>query len=222
MDMSEQEQKGKTYCYATVGALTERGGRVTTGSMVSIGGLGIARVGDVVTYAGGSEAVVTDGAGAARVIGNRPAALVGSSLSNGDRIIETPWQSLRMTLFVPDGKVIPGLFDAAWTPPSRGPDHRFVVRGSTTARGGVLTHATSDWEVPGTDRKAARIGDCVEYQDGSRARVVTGVGMRGNEQLAFAVVGSLLENGDVITDSPHRTPCLSMEFVPVDERGAAA
>jgi hypothetical protein len=50
--------------------------------------------------------------------------------------------------------VIPGLFDAAWTPPSRGPDHRFVVRGSTTARGGVLTHATSDWEVPGTDRKA--------------------------------------------------------------------
>jgi uncharacterized Zn-binding protein involved in type VI secretion len=221
MDMSEQEQKGKTYCYATVGALTERGGRVTTGSMVSIGGLAVARVGDVVTYAGGSEAVIADGAGAARVIGNRPAALVGSSLSNGDRIIETLWQGLGMTLFVPDGKVIPGLFDADWTPPPRGPDYRFVVPGSTTARGGVLTQATSDWEVPGTYRSAARIGDCVEYQDGSRARVVTGVGMRGNEQLAFAVVGSMLENGDVITDSPHRTPCLSTEFVRVGEHGAA-
>jgi hypothetical protein len=54
--MSEQERKGKTYFYATVGALTERRGRVTTGSTISIGGRAIACVGNVVTYACGSEA----------------------------------------------------------------------------------------------------------------------------------------------------------------------
>jgi len=51
-----------TYPYATIGSLTARGGRVTlvTGG-ATVAGLGLARVGDVVTYPDGSEAVIVDG-----------------------------------------------------------------------------------------------------------------------------------------------------------------
>ncbi|CAB3752518.1 hypothetical protein [Paraburkholderia humisilvae] len=33
--------------------------------------------------------------------------------------------------------------------------------------------------------------------------------------------GSVLDNGDVITDGPHREPRTSTIFVPVDEHGVA-
>ena len=219
--MSEQERKGTLYRFATVGALTERGGRVTGGDKATICGLPIARVGDVVTYADGSEAVIVDGAGYAAVLGNRAAALVGSHLSNGDRIIETPWGHLKTGVFIADDEPVPGLFDANWTPPPRKPLDRFAVRGATTARGGIVREVSTTWEVEGTHRKAAGIGDIVEYQDGSRARIITGIGMPGKEQNRYAVVGSLLDNGDVITDSPHRDPQVSTIFVPIDERGVA-
>lgn len=69
-------------------------------------------------------------------------------------------------------------------------------------------------------RRAARIGDFIEYADGTRARIITGIGMPGNTDMGFAVVGSLLDNGDVINDSPHRDVRTSTIFVPVDEHGA--
>lgn len=74
------------HLFATIGSLTERGGRITkaTGRQ-AIAGLPVARVGDVVTYEDGSD----DGAGFAAVSGDKPIALVGSRLSNGDRIIES-------------------------------------------------------------------------------------------------------------------------------------
>jgi uncharacterized Zn-binding protein involved in type VI secretion len=79
-----------THLFATVGSLTKRGGRVTKAtSSMSIAGLTMARVGDVVTYEDGSQAVIIDGAGSAMVSSNRPVALVGSHLSNGDRIAES-------------------------------------------------------------------------------------------------------------------------------------
>ncbi|WP_322028453.1 PAAR domain-containing protein [Paraburkholderia sp. J76] len=219
--MSEQERKGTHYRFATIAALTERGGRISTASKMKLCGLGIARVGDVVTYPGGSQAVIVDGAGYAATIDNRAAALVGSHLSNGDRIIETPWGHLAKGLFIEDGTEVPGLFDASWTPPQREPLARFAVFGATTARGGMVREVSSDWEVDDTYRKAASIGDFVEYEDGTRARIITGVGMVGNERCRYAVIGSLLDNGDMITDSPHREPRTSTVFVPIDEHGVA-
>jgi len=219
--MSERERKGTLHRFATVGALTERGGRVSTGYGSKICGLPMARVGDTVTYSDGSEAVIIDGAGYAAVLGDRPAALVGSNLSNGDRIIETPWGHLEMGVFIADDETVPGLFDANWTPPPRKPLDRFAVCGATTARGGVVREVSSVWQVEGTYRNAAGIGDYVEYEDGSRARIITGIGIPGNERTRYAVVGSLLDNGDVITDSPHREPLTSTIFVPIDEHGVA-
>lgn len=216
--MSEQEErKGTKYPFATIGARTERGGCVTSGSGMSIGGLPVACVGDIVTYDDGSEAVIMDGAGYAAVISGNPAALVGSSISNGDRIISTIWTD--RGIFVEEGKTIEGVFDPDWTPPPREPSPRFAVQGAMTPRGGVLRQATSTREVDDTHKKAARIGDFIEYADGTRARIITGIGMPGNPQMAFAVIGSLLDNGDVINDSPHRDVRTSTIFVPVDAHG---
>jgi len=53
--------------------------------------------------------------------------------------------------------------------------------------------------------KAAVLEDLVHYPDGSTAKIVSGLGLadqREFEPLAF--VGSELDNGDVITDSPER------------------
>ncbi|WP_322043983.1 PAAR domain-containing protein [Paraburkholderia sp. J67] len=83
----QQKRKCKMYAFATIGARTARGECVTTGSRSAYCGLAIARVGDVVTYRDGSETVIMDGAWFAMTINNRPVALVGSSLSNGDSII---------------------------------------------------------------------------------------------------------------------------------------
>ncbi|MFM0078520.1 hypothetical protein P0D72_06465 [Paraburkholderia sediminicola] len=62
--MKDKQSKEIKYLFATMGSLTERGGRVTTATGGgSYCGLGLACVGDVVTYADGSEAAIMDGAG---------------------------------------------------------------------------------------------------------------------------------------------------------------
>lgn len=53
--MSKQECKGTDYRFATIAVLAERGGRVSTASTFTLCGLGIARVGDVVTYPDGAK-----------------------------------------------------------------------------------------------------------------------------------------------------------------------
>jgi uncharacterized Zn-binding protein involved in type VI secretion len=216
--MSKQDERnGTKYVLATIGARTERGGCVTSGSGMTIAGLPVACVGDIVTYSDGSQAVIMDGAGIALVIRGKSAALVGSGISNGDRIISTVWQG--RGIFVEEGKAIEGMFDSDCVPPSREPSARFAVQGSTTPRGGVLKEATGAYEVRDVRRQAARIGDFIEYADGTRARIITGIGMPGNTEMGFAVVGSMLENGDVINDSPHRDVRTSTIFVPVDQHG---
>ena len=213
--MKQYATNEPTYLFATIGALTERGGRVTTArGGTTIQGLGMACVGDVVTYPDGSEAVIRDGAGSALVIDGRPAALVGSSLSNGDRIIET--LVMCCGIVVRAGETIEGLFDASYVPPPHpGPTYRFAVSGATTRLGGVLRAATSEYEIREIQRNAARVGDFVEYADGTRAQIVTGVGLPDAPGLRpLAVVGSLLDNDDVISDSPDRLDH-SVSFVPV-------
>lgn len=206
--------------FATIGARTERGGCVTSGSDFRMCNLRVACVGDVVTYEDGSQAVIMDGAGMAMVFCGKPVALVGSSLSNGDRIVSTIWT--KRGIFVEQGREIEGLFDADWTPPAREPSARFAVRGATTPRGGVLKQATGTYAVQDFHgMAAARLGDFIEYADGTRARIITGIGRPGVPNMAFGVVGSMLDNGDVINDSPHRDVRTSTIFVPVNEHGEA-
>lgn len=121
--------------FATIGALTARGGRITKAtSGLTVAGLAVARVGDVVTYEDGSEAVITDGAGEYALSNDKPIALVGSGLSNGDRIVDTLQNSWGIN--VPDATDTNGLFDPEYVPPPPPPCYRLAVRGSTTANGG--------------------------------------------------------------------------------------
>src|ERR1700678_4371534 len=77
-----------THWLATIGSPTEQGGRVTGASSgLKVAGLSVALIDDVVTYEDGSEAVIIDGSGDAASYRDKPFALVGSRLSNGDRII---------------------------------------------------------------------------------------------------------------------------------------
>lgn len=193
-----------TYLLATIGSLTERGGRVNkASSSVAVIGLAVARVGDVVTYEDGSQAVIIDGAGAAMVSGDKPLALVGSRLSNGDRIT----QSLQSGRGIAEyhGRPIEGLFDPAYIPQPREPHYRLAVRGATTERGGVLRAPSSNWELDIALGNAGAPGDLIHYSDGSTARIVSGLGLKDHPEFQpLAFVGSRLDNGDTITDSPER------------------
>ncbi|RKT26397.1 PAAR motif-containing protein [Paraburkholderia sp. RAU2J] len=106
------------FLFATVGSLSERGGRITcVSTSATIDDKGLAVVGDIVTYQDGTEATIIDGAGFAAMWSNKPFALVGSRLSNGDRIISAPQDSFGIT--VRDGEDIPGLFDPLYVPPEQ-------------------------------------------------------------------------------------------------------
>lgn len=173
----QQEQKGTLLVFATIGARTERGGCVTSASDFRICHLQVACVGDVVTYEDGSQAVIIHGAGIAMVFCGKPVALVGSSLSNGDRIVSTIWT--KRGIFVDDGTEIEGLFDADWVPPQREPSARFAVQGATTPRGGVLKQATGTYTVSDFHGTAAgRLGDLIEYADGSAQSINIYIGHR--------------------------------------------
>ncbi|WP_133300392.1 hypothetical protein [Paraburkholderia lacunae] len=78
----------------------------------------------------------------------------------------------------------------------------FVTIGSLTERGEI-------------HRNAACVGDFIAYENGTRAQIVTGIGLPDRPGFRpIAVVGSLLDNGDVITDSPDRENH-TVSFVPV-------
>ncbi|WP_158937578.1 PAAR domain-containing protein [Burkholderia sp. S171] len=112
--MSEQQKSERTYLFATVGSRTGRGGRVSRATTkAEYQGMAFARVGDVVTYDDGSEATIIDGAGFAATWEDKPFALVGSRLSNGDTITETLQDACGIE--VRDAEQIPGLFDDTYT-----------------------------------------------------------------------------------------------------------
>ncbi|MFP3567844.1 PAAR domain-containing protein [Paraburkholderia sp. SIMBA_030] len=113
---NDQHKEVPTDLFATICSLTERGGRVTTAtSGLEVIGLGIARVGDVLTYEDGSEAAIIDGAGSAAMRDDAPFALVGSRLNNGDTITETLQDEWGIT--VRGGEQIPSQIEPAWTLP---------------------------------------------------------------------------------------------------------
>ena len=205
--MSDQKRcKGTLYAFATVGARTERGGYITKAtSGLVICDLRAALVGDIVTYPDGSQAVIKDGSGS---LGSERAncfALVGSTLSNGDKIVFTPWEDRESGLFVAEGETPEGLFDASYVPPQCIPGERFALNGSTTARGGVLRVPGGEWSVDGKRVRVGIVGDKVQYANGTTARIISGLAIKANPTMSqFAYVGSVLDNGDTITDSPER------------------
>ncbi|WP_175864899.1 PAAR domain-containing protein [Burkholderia cepacia] len=200
---NEQEAKALTHLFATIGSRTKRGGWVAeVAGKTSYRGLMLARVGDVVRYDDGTEAVVVDGAGFSATSDGKPMALVGSRLSNGDVITQTlqDGAGIRVT----DDKPIPGLFDPAYVPPPARPRYRLAVKGATTARGGVLREATGTWDVGESLGKSAVVGNIVHYVDGSTARIISGLGIANYPDFTpLAFVGSELSNGDIVTDSPE-------------------
>lgn len=201
------EKQSITYLFASAGARTERGGWVMTDSKIIMHGLPIAAVGDIVQYEDGGQAVIVDGAGGAMVFGNQSCALVGSRLSNGDRVVST-FSTLGIT--VANGEQISGLFDPSYAPEPSPPGYRQVVRGATSARGGVVQNASGETAFDSKLGRAAMVGDQVHYADGSTATIVNGVVMKDRpSDIAYAIVGSQLSNGDVITDSPERKGILS-------------
>lgn len=106
----------KYHPFATEGSTTERGGRIVQASSgAKIAELAIARVGDKVVYEDGSEACIIDGAGFAAVCLDKPLALVGSRLSNGDRIVKSMHNGAGVNERA--GKPIEGLFDPDYVPP---------------------------------------------------------------------------------------------------------
>ena len=118
--MSEQNNNETTYLFVTIGSRTKRGGHVTrVSTKAEYKGMALARVGDIVTYDDGSEATIIDGAGFAAAWGDKPFALVGSRLSNGDNITETLQDGFGIT--VRSDKPVPGLFDPAYVPPLADP-----------------------------------------------------------------------------------------------------
>ncbi len=112
----QDPQKRIAMCpFATIGATTARGGQVTlVSSAAEICDKGIALVGDAVTYDDGTQARIIDGAGFRMMWCDKPGALVGSRLDNGDKIIATPHNNHGIT--VVDRETVPGLFDPTWTP----------------------------------------------------------------------------------------------------------
>jgi uncharacterized Zn-binding protein involved in type VI secretion len=146
--MPEQQKNETTYLFVTIGSRTERGGRVTrVSTMAEYQGMALARVGDIVTYDDGGEATIIDGAGYAAAWGDKPLALVGSRLSNGDTIMETSQDGWGIT--VRDGDQAPGLFDPVLQLPR-------LVR--QAQKSGVVRHVGSG----GNIWSNVHIGDVVE------------------------------------------------------------
>jgi uncharacterized Zn-binding protein involved in type VI secretion len=110
------------HALATLGSMTARDGRVvttSTGIEIVVNGehLRVARVGDTVRYADGTETVITSGAGYAMCHKGQPVAVVGSHLANGDTITHSRQSSCHITQFA-DEEPIRGLLQPGYSPPA--------------------------------------------------------------------------------------------------------
>ena len=105
------------YPIATIGSRTRRGGEVVLASQGEpADDFRIACVGDRVRYPDGSESVIVSGAGHASTYANRPIALVGSHVANGDRIVARA-QSIGEIVVV-EGEPIAGLLEPGYALPA--------------------------------------------------------------------------------------------------------
>lgn len=76
-----------------------------------------------------------------------------------------------------------------------------AFNGSKTKKGGLVRASNHAYKVNGIS--LALVGDEAIYLDGSTAKIISGAGFFLNvDGRAAALIGSLLENGDEIIDSP--------------------
>lgn len=84
-----------------------------------------------------------------------------------------------------------------------------AVNGSKTKQGGLVKASATQGKIG--DLSIARIGDDVIYADGTIAKIISGAGkVCIVEGLSAALVGSQLDNGDEIIDSPNCTVAINI------------
>ncbi len=106
------------YPIATIGSRTDRGGEVVLASHDPLADdFRIACVGDRVRYPDGSESMIVSGAGHASTFADRPIALVGSHVANGDRIVARAQSMGEIVVY--EGDAIPGLLEPGYGLPAR-------------------------------------------------------------------------------------------------------
>lgn len=85
---------------------------------------------------------------------------------------------------------------------------RFATAGSLTQNGGKIEKVSANDSFTledGSEVNRAMVGDYVIYANGTRARIINGSGSvntNGNG-VSYALVGSQLDNGDVIVSTPQ-------------------
>lgn len=80
--------------------------------------------------------------------------------------------------------------------------YHVAVHGSKSKNGGLVNASSNISKIGGLS--IARIGDEVIYADGTISKIISGAGPACVvEGLPVALVGSCLENGDEIIDSPN-------------------
>ncbi|EKY1893482.1 PAAR domain-containing protein [Salmonella enterica subsp. arizonae serovar 35:z4,z32:-] len=85
---------------------------------------------------------------------------------------------------------------------------RFATTGALTQNGGKIEKASANDSFTledGSEVNRAMVGDYVVYPDGTRAKIINGSGSvntNGNG-VSYALVGSQLDNGDVIISTPQ-------------------
>jgi uncharacterized Zn-binding protein involved in type VI secretion len=105
------------YPIATIGSHTVRGGKIVVpDNELHMDCYRIACVGDRVRYPDGSESIIVSGAGSASTFGDRPIALVGSHVENGDRIALSQQNMGEIVLFEGDAPIA-GLLQPGYMPP---------------------------------------------------------------------------------------------------------
>lgn len=94
--------------------------------------------------------------------------------------------------------------------------YRLAAQGSQTRNGGVIETTTSHLTfqlADGQQIRAAKKGDYAVYPDGTTAQIVTASGEAFNHT---ALVGSVLDNGDEIINTPQSSALLiEREGVPM-------
>lgn len=85
----------------------------------------------------------------------------------------------------------------------------FAVNGAKTKNDGLVKASTTQNTIDGL--AIARVGDEVIYADGTTSRIVSGAGTACIvDGLSVALVGSRLENGDEIIDSPNSSVAINI------------
>lgn len=84
-----------------------------------------------------------------------------------------------------------------------------AFNGSKTKKGGLVRASTDTYKVKGIS--LALVGDEAIYTDGSTAKIISGAGSAITvHNRSAALIGSPLENGDEIIDSPITAHVLSL------------